>query len=89
MASAAAAVVTDPEIQTDVKIIGRAYALQAAQFDSYYPRFVEALEAASRGQSGSWEAAKFLADSHFKFFASFAKWYLGRRNVGSDRDSDV
>ena len=32
VASAAAAVVMDAEIQTDVKIIGRAYALQAAQF---------------------------------------------------------
>ena len=77
VASAAAAVVTDAEIQTDVKIIGRAYALQAAQFDSFYPRFVEALDAASRGQSGTWEAAKFLADSHFKFFAAFAKGLLG------------
>ena len=38
VASAAAAVVTDAELQTDVKIIGRAYALQAAQFDSFYPR---------------------------------------------------
>ena len=77
VASAAAAVVTDAEIQTDVKIIGRAYALQAAQFDSFYPRFVEALDAASRGQSGTWEAAKFLADSHFKFFAAFAKGISG------------
>ena len=77
VASAAAAVVTDAELQTDVKIIGRAYALQAAQFDSFYPRFVEALDAASRGQPGSWEAAKFLADSHFKFFAAFARGILG------------
>ena len=77
VASAAAAVVVDAEIQADVKIIGRAYALQAAQFDSFYPRFVEALDAASRGQSGTWEAAKFLADSHFKFFAAFAKGLLG------------
>ena len=38
VALAAAAVVTDAEIQADVKIIGRAYALQAAQFDSFYPR---------------------------------------------------
>ena len=36
VASAAAAVVTDAELQMDVKIIGRAYALQAAQFDSFY-----------------------------------------------------
>ena len=77
VASAAAAVVTDAELQTDVKIIGRAYALQAAQFDSFYPRLVEALDAASRGQQGTWEAAKFLADSHFKFFAAFAKGILG------------
>ena len=35
VASAAAAVVTDAELQMDVKIIGRAYALQAAQFDSF------------------------------------------------------
>ena len=76
MASAAAAVVTDAEIQTDVKVIGRAYALQAAQFDSFYPRFVVALDVASRRQSGSWEAAKFLADSQFRFFASFAKGIL-------------
>ena len=34
MASAAAPAVTDAELHTDVKIIGRAYALQAAQFDS-------------------------------------------------------
>ena len=34
VASAAAAVVTDAELQTDIKTIGRAYALQAAQFDS-------------------------------------------------------
>ena len=34
---ASAAAVTDAEIQADVKIIGRAYALQAAQFDSFYP----------------------------------------------------
>ena len=54
----------------------RTFALQAAQFDSFYPRFVEALNAASRGQSGTWEAAKFLADSHFKFFAAFAKGLL-------------
>ena len=45
VASAAAAVVMDAELQTDVKIIGRVYALQAAQFDSFYPRFVEALNA--------------------------------------------
>ena len=70
VASAAAAVVTDAELQTDVKIIGRAYALQAALFESFYPRFVEA---SSRGQSGTWEAAKFLADSHFKFFSAFAR----------------
>ena len=77
VASAASAVVTDAELQTDIKIIGRAYALQAAQFDSFYPRFVEALDAASRGQSGAWEAAKSLADGHFKFFAAFAKGLLG------------
>ena len=52
VASAAAAVVTDAELQADIKIIGRGYALQAAQFDSFYPRFVDALDAASqaRGQ---------------------------------------
>ena len=32
--SAAATVVTDAELQIDIKIIGRASALQAAQFDS-------------------------------------------------------
>ena len=32
--SATAAVVTDAELQTDINIFGRAYALQAAQFDS-------------------------------------------------------
>ena len=77
VASAAAAVVSDAELQSDVKIIGRAYALQAAQFDSFYPRFVEALDAASRGQAGTWEAAKFLADSHFRFFSAFARGIFG------------
>ena len=82
VASAAAAVVTDAELQTDIKIIGRAYALQAAQFDSFYPRFVEALDAASRGQSNPWDAAKFLADGHFKFFAAFARGILGGAQSG-------
>ena len=77
VASAAAAVVTDAELQMDVKIIGRAYALQAAQFYSFYPRFVEALDAVSRGQPNAWDAAKFLADGHFKFFAAFARGILG------------
>ena len=78
----AAAVVTDAELQTDIKIIGRAYALQAAQFDSFYLRFVEALNAASRGQPNPWEAAKFLADGHFKFLASFARGILGGAQSG-------
>ena len=71
MASAAAPVVADAEFQTDVKIIGRAYALQAAQFDSFDPRFVEALDAATRGQSGMWEGAKFLAESQTAISDSF------------------
>ena len=82
VALAAAAVVTDAELQTDVKIIGRAYALQAAQFDSFYPRFVEALDAVSRGQPNAWDAAKFLADGHFKFFAAFARGILGGAQSG-------
>ena len=53
VASAAAAVFTDAELQTNVKTIGRAHAVQAAQFDSFYPRFVEALDAASRGHWAS------------------------------------
>ena len=73
VASAAAAAVTDAVLQTDIKIIGRAYALQAAQFDSFYRHFVEALDAVSRGQPIAWDAAKFLADGHFKFFAAFAR----------------
>ena len=75
--------VTDAELQTDTKIIGRAYALQAAQFDSFYPRFVEALDAASRGQPNPWDATKFLADSHFKFFAAFARGIFDGSQSGS------
>ena len=37
----------------EFKIIDRAYALQAAQFDSFYPRFIEAFDAASRCQAVS------------------------------------
>ena len=82
VASAAAAAVTDAVLQTDIKIIGRAYALQAAQFDSFYRHFVEALDAVSRGQPIAWDAAKFLADGHFKFFAAFARAILGSAQSG-------
>ena len=57
------------------KIIGREYALEAAQFDSFYPRFVEALDAVSCSQPkllpNAWDTVKSLADGHFKFFAAF------------------
>ena len=76
------AVITDAEPQTDIKVIGRAYALQAAQFDSFYPRFLEALDTASRGQSSAWDAAKFLADNNFKFFAAFTRGILGGAQSG-------
>ena len=50
MTSAAIVVITDAELQTDVKVICQAYALQVAQFELFYPRFTEALGAASQRQ---------------------------------------
>ena len=75
VASTAGAVVTDADLQMDVKIIGRA-------FDSFYPRFVEALDAVSRGQPNVWDATKFIAGCHFKFFAAFARGILGGAQSG-------
>ena len=77
VASAATAVITDAELQTDVEVIGKEYALQAAQFDSFYPRFVEAIDVTSCSQPSACDAARFLADSRFKFFAAFASGILG------------
>ena len=54
VASAAAAVVTDAELQMDVKIIGRAYALQAAQFAMVMTQ----IHTHRRNRHGSWRDGK-------------------------------
>ena len=85
--AAAAAVVTDAKLQTNIKIICLAYALHAAQFGSFYPHFVEALDAAARCEPNQWDTAKFLADGHFRFFAVFVRGILGGAQSGPRRRS--
>ena len=63
-------------------VIGQACALQATQLESFYPRFIKALDAVPRGQPCAVDAAEFLAEEHFSFFTFLSLEILGRAQSG-------